>query len=1006
MLLLITVISKSIDFLSDYSEKKIKYQKKVCQDSLFNFCCARSFVFFAFFTLFQMTEATTVDISHLPSLRNNRMSTTQTREGTDPNSPKAVRERNLYSESMAVNAQFALNVFFKQEECFKKGQHLKNAMYFQIKSRYLKKGQYRNGHQFAFLENFEQLNTRLVELKRQGIRPCWNELIKKNHRCKPYIDFDLKREFLAKDVNSRQLLEAVLETYNAVVAEYDLPKTTLDQCAITDASGEKKISFHLVLLTHYYPNNAVLGRVMKIFNDQLPDILKFPDNQGVDQAVYTSNRVMRGLDIYKRDDSGEPVRPLVRWAEGNAELRDIDFSITAFDPDPEVTADPEKSNLPIINLPTIEETVIPNYDKQRKVYSSTGQPAPDTMWLMNLLQEQKIEITKVSKSGETSYRCESVFPRHCCFLSNPEDQHDSNNYKIFETPNGLYLRCMSARCSDKDKYKLLKSYKQNVINAEEKREEQERQLKRLELLKIQFHEDFKDLNNEQELPIKTVIDWWKKWMMKSKPSPSLTTINKFFHEVLVKYLNNYWVRIVEDSIILIKLPQGPERYKWHRKTEDKFEKHSPHFFLHGIVNSSGNKILVTKAWVTSENHRHYNSVVSRTPWVRKEHQPHSDEFNEFAGLLISHEKAREKGDANSPLAKKYKEFFYDGLLELETNPAVKDFAWVQMCAQYQRAGWQTKCIVVLFSIVNQVGKGNLIVVHQKLSGENLVVSSDQKNLIGPFNKLLNGKLLVLVDEYENNPDDFQTLKRNCTNPTVTINPKGVDATSVPNTTNTFLTTNNIEQFNSREMDQRVLMLTIGDGIRATDNDGKLKWQDLIDIQAPNADPEKQQQFYYDLALMFLNEEKVKLLDSGLRIPETIGQKQQAIDNEEFNKPVVSWWRSILSEHGKTFPFGQFVPSSYLFHLFQKFDTEHHLSSTKMGTEFSNCFVKKPEKKKIKKNSTEISQRVRDLMDQVEIEWEGTQNCWLIPSVEECRKQFKMTGGTSIDVVDEEEKQLA
>jgi hypothetical protein len=122
---------------------------------------------------------------------------------------------------------------------------------------------------------------------------------------------------------------------------------------------------------------------------------------------------------------------------------------------------------------------------------------------------------------------------------------------------------------------------------------------------------------------------------------------------------------------------------------------------------------------------------------------------------------------------------------------------------------KTKVMLILFSLEQQIGKGIIIewFLNEVIGLANSCKTATMKHLLGNFNGMTENKLLMVIDEVNNDEKysdrETEKLKSLITDDIQTIEKKGIDAKQVRDCCNYICLTNNSNAIKISEGDRRV-----------------------------------------------------------------------------------------------------------------------------------------------------------------------------------------------------------
>ena len=194
------------------------------------------------------------------------------------------------------------------------------------------------------------------------------------------------------------------------------------------------------------------------------------------------------------------------------------------------------------------------------------------------------------------------------------------------------------------------------------------------------------------------------------------------------------------------------------------------------------------------------------------HTPKGDKINEWSGFDIQPAES-----ATSEEVQKFTTYLRDVVCSENDDYYAWVLAW---CADiFQRPSEKSGTALVL---VGEEGAGKSILGHEilgKIIGHRHYATSNTiDNVTRNFNSLYSGRLLVQCDEAMTSRQKSQAarMKSLITDPTMSVEPKGVDAYFLPNHTRFFFTSNELEDavyLSSGHGDRRYTVIEVSESYR-------------------------------------------------------------------------------------------------------------------------------------------------------------------------------------------------
>lgn len=270
-----------------------------------------------------------------------------------------------------------------------------------------------------------------------------------------------------------------------------------------------------------------------------------------------------------------------------------------------------------------------------------------------------------------------------------------------------------------------------------------------------------------------------------------------------------------------------------------------------------------------------------------------------------------------------------------------------------------------------VGKGTFVQPLEKLYGPHFKQISNSQQLVGKFNDHLKDCLVLFADEayYAGDKASEGVLKALITEPFLMIEPKGKNAIRMTNKLRIIMASNNDWVIPAHEGARRFLVLNVSDAHR----------NDHAYFQAIQ---NELNQGGYEALLHFL--QNYDLSGVNLRdVPQTdalLEQKLLTLDSVEL------FWYERLQE-GRLLPshdqWEEFVPANQLYKHYLLFEKRRGIQRRKSDSEFGRIM-----KKVCPSNIKKLQRLVVEGKSQ-------RSNCYLFPTLLECREEFDVFLNTKI-----------
>jgi len=286
------------------------------------------------------------------------------------------------------------------------------------------------------------------------------------------------------------------------------------------------------------------------------------------------------------------------------------------------------------------------------------------------------------------------------------------------------------------------------------------------------------------------------------------------------------------------------------------------------------KTSFIKTWINDENIRKYEHLSFTPPPLIN----NPENYNTWRGFSIEKVKLPENYNKDdNEYVKRFIEYI-SNLVNHREKYIYYIIAWIANMVQYP-AIKSTVCIV-LYSIIEGVGKSKLIELIEKIIGENLCydIVDLQNGLFGKHSMAEFERLFISLvevkgkDTYTNN----EAFKSKITESNIVFEPKGLASIKSTNYCNYICSTNNINCISVGEKDRRFLVITCNNK-KANDKLYFLKFHNEV-VQNPEA-----------IRCIF---EYLKTFNIEEHIPDRLFQEHRPLDDalyqdlQEYNKDIV------------------------------------------------------------------------------------------------------------------------
>ena len=226
------------------------------------------------------------------------------------------------------------------------------------------------------------------------------------------------------------------------------------------------------------------------------------------------------------------------------------------------------------------------------------------------------------------------------------------------------------------------------------------------------------------------------------------------------------------------------------------------------------KIPFVYEWIKDETRRHYNNR-DFYPWNKNECQCPPNTFNTFTPFhRLKNVESFPVFESNEDWDKipKAKTFIYNylkpmlmGMCEQDETAVAHVVQTIAHMIQYPEVLQQT---ILVFKGLPGIGKNTVFELMKSLMGVKYVhCDANIKNVSGDFNGLIEGKLLIMIDEV--NQSEFlnykEKIKALSTTPVLTINKKGVSQYKVKHYATLIMGSNQDKPVTIDNMDRRYLI---------------------------------------------------------------------------------------------------------------------------------------------------------------------------------------------------------
>lgn len=272
-----------------------------------------------------------------------------------------------------------------------------------------------------------------------------------------------------------------------------------------------------------------------------------------------------------------------------------------------------------------------------------------------------------------------------------------------------------------------------------------------------------------------------------------------------------------------------------------------------------------QAWLEAKNRRSYRNVVFCPP----PHKSDDLDFNLWSGFAVLPDPA---GDPT---------MFLEHLRDIICSGNVEHYEYLLnlLALTCQEPGTPSEVATVLRGAPG-TGKGTFVRALGKIFGKHFIHLDNVKHLLGGFNAAISGKVIVFADEafWAGDKKEIGALKRLITEPTLTIERKGIDAIQEANHVHLFMASNEEWVVPAQLQERRFFALHVSSA-RQGDHEYFTKLEDSL----------------RDGGLAgFLHMMLTRPIDRKLirRVPATEELRTQ---QGQSLSPVLEWWQDCLYE---------------------------------------------------------------------------------------------------------------
>jgi hypothetical protein len=213
-----------------------------------------------------------------------------------------------------------------------------------------------------------------------------------------------------------------------------------------------------------------------------------------------------------------------------------------------------------------------------------------------------------------------------------------------------------------------------------------------------------------------------------------------------------------------------------------------------------------KYWINDENNRKYESLVfTPSPLL---HDP--SDYNTWQGFENEKKPLPPNFDVNTnEYVLRFIEYI-DNLINFKENYKYFLISWFANIIQYP--AFRSQVCIILYSLVEGVGKTKLFELFEKIIGEkySFAITDVNNQLFGKHSMAEFEKLFIELNELKGGKDAYtnsDTFKSRITDPKRDFEPKGLQSFNGTNYVNYIGATNNINSINVGDNDRRFCVMT-------------------------------------------------------------------------------------------------------------------------------------------------------------------------------------------------------
>ena len=225
------------------------------------------------------------------------------------------------------------------------------------------------------------------------------------------------------------------------------------------------------------------------------------------------------------------------------------------------------------------------------------------------------------------------------------------------------------------------------------------------------------------------------------------------------------------------------------------------------------KTSFIKTWINDENIRKYDFLTFTPPPLKHD----LNDYNTWSGFDNDKKPVPVKFNAETnEYVIRFKEYIYN-LLGCRDNYTNYIISWIANIIQYP--AFRSKVCIILYSLVEGVGKSLIIELIEKLVGEkySFAITDVSNQLFGKHSLAEFEKLFISLNEIKGKDTytNCETFKQRITDSKRDFEPKGLKAFNGVNYANYICSTNNINSVNVGDNDRRFFVATCNNK-KATD----------------------------------------------------------------------------------------------------------------------------------------------------------------------------------------------